>query len=336
MFFSGTFIETAVSVVGETSHIRTFVSSVTANANSQTKGRVMVDCKVFRERVLHYNHSLNPHSVHGLRAKPRGFGSDDTNTRGAEGFDTVSDDDLSLCSPTVYGFTFSLNKFGKMAINGLSYIKWDTETYAKLVLPNETKELLTIAVKGCHSIRLLHPSHVTDIISTRGRGNNIILHGEPGTGKTATVEALSEELRLPIFRIKISDLGVEAKQIELTLATYFEVAKIWDCVVLLDEADIFLESRSHRDIHSNAVSAVFLRLLETHDSPLFLTTNRLDSFDPGVKSRAHLVIDYGKLDFTRRRILWKTFLKAGKVEYTDEDLKKFSSEALNGRKVPFY
>lgn len=55
--------------------------------------------------------------------------------------------------------------------------------------------------------------------------------------------------------------------------------------MLLDEADVFLERRVNNDIKRNAMVGVFLRLLEYHQGILFLTTNRVSTFDDAFNSR---------------------------------------------------
>lgn len=46
-------------------------------------------------------------------------------------------------------------------------------------------------------------------------------------------------------------------------------------VVLLDEADVFLEERDVRDLNRNALVSVFLRALEYYEGILILTSNRV-------------------------------------------------------------
>ena len=56
-------------------------------------------------------------------------------------------------------------------------------------------------------------------------------------------------------------------------------------MLLLDEADVFLEKRDLRDVHRNAMVSIFLRLLEYHSGIMFLTTNRLETIDSAFDSR---------------------------------------------------
>lgn len=47
----------------------------------------------------------------------------------------------------------------------------------------------------------------------------------------------------------------------------------WEAILLMDEADIFLQERDIHDVRRNALVSIFLRELEYFDGTLFLTTN---------------------------------------------------------------
>ncbi|KAI1637533.1 hypothetical protein F4809DRAFT_661034 [Biscogniauxia mediterranea] len=53
----------------------------------------------------------------------------------------------------------------------------------------------------------------------------------------------------------------------------------WGALLLIDEADVFLERRSLRDMQRNAMVTVFLRVLEYYRGIFFLTTNRVSTFE---------------------------------------------------------
>lgn len=49
------------------------------------------------------------------------------------------------------------------------------------------------------------------------------------------------------------DLGLTAREVESKLETSFQLAQAWDCILLLDEADIFLAARTATDLERNAL-----------------------------------------------------------------------------------
>ena len=86
------------------------------------------------------------------------------------------------------------------------------------------------------------------------------------------------------------------------------MSKTWDCVVLLDEADVFLEQRTLTDLQRNALVSVFLRVLEYYDGILILTSNRVGTFDEAFKSRIQLALHYEGLNGEQRRKIWGNFI----------------------------
>ncbi|KAG7409993.1 hypothetical protein Forpe1208_v011154 [Fusarium oxysporum f. sp. rapae] len=80
-------------------------------------------------------------------------------------------------------------------------------------------------------------------------------------------------------------------------------------VVLLDEADVFLEQRSLVNLERNALVSVFLRVLEYYDGILILTSNRVGIFDEAFRSRIQLSLRYKNLGQAERYQIWENFLK---------------------------
>ena len=49
------------------------------------------------------------------------------------------------------------------------------------------------------------------------------------------------------------DLGLTAQSVEKALEDKFHLAQKWDCILLLDEADVFLAERTREDIKRNSI-----------------------------------------------------------------------------------
>jgi len=90
----------------------------------------------------------------------------------------------------------------------------------------------------------------------------MLLSGPPGVGKTLTAESVAEEMRAPLYTISAGDLGTEPQGVEAALGNILEMNTKWNAVLLLDEADVFLEARSAHDLERNKMVSIFLRLLE--------------------------------------------------------------------------
>lgn len=75
-----------------------------------------------------------------------------------------------------------------------------------------------------------------------------------GVGKTATAEAVAQKWGKPLFPITCGDLGLTPESVEKSVNGIFCLAHLWDCVLLLDEADVFISRRTHgSDLQRNAL-----------------------------------------------------------------------------------
>ena len=99
-------------------------------------------------------------------------------------------------------------------------------------------------------------------------------------------------------------LGTDAEAIAQNLQRVFQMARRWGCVLLLDEADVFVVRRGN-DIEQNAIVAEFLRSLEYFDGLMFMTTNRPDDIDEAIISRCAAIIDYEIPSATDIRRVWQ-------------------------------
>lgn len=103
------------------------------------------------------------------------------------------------------------------------------------------------------------------------------------------------------WQISAGELGTTVEKLEAQLPLIFQRADKWNAVLLLDEADVFLEQRSLHDVHRNALVSVFLRELEYYQGIMFLTINRVNQIDDAIASRIHLPLKYKSLGLNARR-----------------------------------
>src|SRR5437667_11797451 len=120
----------------------------------------------------------------------------------------------------------------------------------------------------------------------------------------------------------------------MNLANILHLARHWGAIVLLDEADVFLEQRSHENVNRNSLVSGFLRQLEYFQGAMFLTTNRVKTFDEAFQSRIHFALRYGKLGESARVKVWTEFLnRSGPNCLSPKNLKSLAGKDLNGRQV---
>ncbi|KAJ5161042.1 hypothetical protein N7492_006434 [Penicillium capsulatum] len=251
----------------------------------------------------------------------------------------MGESDLLICCPTVCCFSFKEKMFLECAVGALADVQWSPGSFECLKIPPKTKTLLSSLAET--RLDLVPTLPFDDIIDGKGRGLNILLHGPPGVGKTFTVEATAERFNLPLYSISAGELVVDhgdSNALEQQLETIFTIAKHFNAVLLLDEADAFMEARtSYHDNHNRLVT-VFLRKLEYYEGILFLTTNRMIQFDEAIINRTHLTIKYQGLTRDFRREVWKNLLSKaqtiqGPAIVGDDELQLLENFPLNGREI---
>ncbi|PVI02117.1 P-loop containing nucleoside triphosphate hydrolase protein [Periconia macrospinosa] len=235
----------------------------------------------------------------------------------------------------IFGFDIQEKKWVDIEVDNISDIQWNKNAFKTLAIEDESKELVNALVNN-----KINADKATDTVMGKGNGLILLLHGGPGTGKTLTAESVAEIAEKPLYRVTCGDIGTEPRQVEEYLQKVFYLGKIWDCVVLLDEADVFLEQRTLADLTRNALVSVFLRTLEYYDGILILTSNRVGTFDEAFKSRIQLALHYKKLDRAQREHIWTNFLDRLKdlgENFNEREIRDkinvLSAYEMNGRQI---
>lgn len=215
-------------------------------------------------------------------------------------------------------------------------VKWNDQAFQDLVMDKSAKMLV-------HSMVKQHSSQddaFDDIISGKGKGIIALFSGPPGSGKTLTAEAVAEITKRPLYSVSAGDLGIDPQTVDKTLSEILEQSHKWNAVLLLDEADVFLQQRHPQDVKRNALVSIFLRRLEYYQGILILTTNRIAQCDAAFESRVHISIQYPDLNESTRRKIWTTFLRKlreaqqnAAVDISEEDVSRLAKIEVNGRQV---
>lgn len=236
-----------------------------------------------------------------------------------------------ICTPLLRGYSLKTKTWLNFFVNCVEEIKWQTNAFDRLVLPKNQKEL----VLGFTESQQKYRETFDDVIEGKGRGMIILLCGPPGVGKTLTAESVAEEMKVPLYMMSAGDLGVDPRRVEQQLQDILEMCARWNAVCLLDEADVFLEQRSLHELERNKLVTIFLRILEYYEGTMFLTTNRVNTFDPAFQSRIHISLDYQELTTSSKKKVWKNFLDSfpEKHSITEKELHELALMSLNGRQI---
>jgi AAA+ superfamily predicted ATPase len=136
-----------------------------------------------------------------------------------------------------------------------------------------------------------------------------------------TAEGLAQKTNRRLIRIDATDFHYsDPSQVSQAFQKYFHCAHKWGTLLLLDEADVFLQSRKARDLAQNALVSVLLRELEYFKGVLIMTTNRVLTIDTAMESRIHYTVKFRDLNQTSLVQIFETFARQlNKENCRDED-----------------
>lgn len=217
----------------------------------------------------------------------------------------LTEDQKLCCTPMVRGYALKEKQWLSFFVNAVSDIPFNERAFSSLNLPKNQKELIL----GFTSVKQSYRSQFDDVIEGKGKGIIILLSGPPGVGKTLTAESVAEQMKVPLYIMAAGDLGLDPRTVEIKLQDVMSMCSRWGAILLLDEADIFLEERSLHELERNKLVSIFLRVLEYFEGIMFLTTNRVSTFDAAFQSRIHISLEYPALDKKSRKAIWENFLK---------------------------
>jgi SpoVK/Ycf46/Vps4 family AAA+-type ATPase len=129
------------------------------------------------------------------------------------------------------------NKPTVLNIDNLRHVQWTEDLFSNLVLLSEEKALLLAFAKS-HS---KSTAHFDNFVIGKEKDMIVLLDDPPGVGQTLTAESVAEEMQAPLYTMSAGELGTQAEGVERKLAEVLEMAMMWNAILLLVEADIFLE-----------------------------------------------------------------------------------------------
>jgi len=146
---------------------------------------------------------------------------------------------------------------------------------------------------------------IVTALKARGHGC-LCFHGAPGTGKTALAEHIAQQLERPLMIRRASDLVSKfVGETEQQMAAMFREAQAEKAVLLLDEADSFLQDRrgAQRTYEVTEVNEM-LQGMERYDGIFICTTNLMDSIDQAALRRFTFKIHFKPLTASQRETMF--------------------------------
>ncbi|MES2942671.1 MAG: ATP-binding protein [Pseudomonadota bacterium] len=160
---------------------------------------------------------------------------------------------------------------------------------------------------------------IVEALKNRSHGS-LCFYGPPGTGKTALAEHIASALDQPLIIKQASDLMSKyVGETEQNMAAMFREAEAEKAVLLLDEADSFLQDRrgAQRTYEVTEVNEM-LQGMERHHGIFICTTNLLESLDQAALRRFTFKIKFMPLTGPQREAMFVTeALEGDAAQLTD-------------------
>jgi SpoVK/Ycf46/Vps4 family AAA+-type ATPase len=161
---------------------------------------------------------------------------------------------------------------------------------------------------------------IVEALKARGHGT-LCFYGAPGTGKTALAEHIARSLDKPLLIKQASDLMSKfVGETEQNMAAMFREAEAEKAVLLLDEADSFLQDRrgAQRTYEVTEVNEM-LQGMERFAGIFVCTTNLMDRIDQAALRRFAFKIRFKPLTGTQREKMFVTEALGGDASLLSAD-----------------
>lgn len=172
-------------------------------------------------------------------------------------------------------------------------------------------------------------------LKCKEKGINILLYGEPGTGKTEFAKTLAKEMAANLYSIGESTNSYiaeddESSRYKQLLRTQAILEKDINTIIMVDEADDILSecylSCSSKNMDDNISKIRVNRLLENNNQPTIWITNNIHSMDKAYLRRFTYAINFTRPKKPVQEEMWRKSLKANNLPADDETTKKFADK----------
>ncbi len=165
-------------------------------------------------------------------------------------------------------------------------------------------------------------ARIVEALKARGHGS-LCFYGAPGTGKTALAEHIAKSLDKPLLVKQASDLMSKfVGETEQNMAGMFREAENEKAVLLLDEADSFLQDRrgAQRTYEVTEVNEM-LQGMERFNGIFVCTTNLMDRIDQAALRRFTFKIRFKPLTAVQREKMFVIEALAGDAGALTDEVK---------------
>lgn len=206
----------------------------------------------------------------------------------------------------------------------------------EIIMSNLVRETIEDAIAFCkHRDTIVEEWELKRFLKGNGGCLGINMHGNPGTGKSISAEAIAKAIGRKIIMVKLSEMVDSLQgQTEKNLSLLFDVAEDEGHVILFDEADSLLSKRSSGTNNSDATNLIkshLLNLLDRKNAIVIFTTNFFKNYDRAFIRRILFNIHFPDPELSELKKIWEFHLtpKVPK-EVTYEELAEMSIGLTGG------
>jgi SpoVK/Ycf46/Vps4 family AAA+-type ATPase len=164
-------------------------------------------------------------------------------------------------------------------------------------------------------------------LAKKARGVNVLLYGQPGTGKTELAKTLCSHIGADLY--SCSDIAEREDdqdkwdvRLEETLMAMALLAGDRNSVLLFDEAEDVFNKGSQKDISKMFVN----RLLEDNATPVIWTTNGIEEIDPAHLRRFSFALELRTPPFGARFRVWSTELQKNGLNLSQAEIAEIARD----------
>jgi SpoVK/Ycf46/Vps4 family AAA+-type ATPase len=214
-------------------------------------------------------------------------------------------------------------------------VRQPSVTFDQVILPESVAYQLKMIVAHVRHARVLLDDWGLGRILPYGRGVTVLFAGPPGVGKTASAEAIANELGKPLLTANYAEIeNCFVGETEKNISRVFREAAEAGAVLFLDEADGMVYSRDagNRTWENRQVN-VLLQELERFDGLCIMATNRKLALDEALERRMTVKIEFEKPGADLRRQIWRKHLPSRMPIGADVNIDRLAEADLTGGEI---
>jgi len=235
----------------------------------------------------------------------------------------VLEEDIDLLPQFTRGFDLERNIWGLFDVDEVKPITFNDNAWKHIVLEESSKTIIEEVV-GAFDF------NKEALAGEEETGLVMLLHGPSGIGKTATVEAIAEYFRRPLYSLPLGILPLDTTLLGDTLTSRLDMARTWNAIILIEAGDILMQTQRENDpiMEEHIRISTILEFFQHHRCIVFVTAR---TTCPVYMSHFALTIQYHELDADSRQTLWSSMLSSEGDNISRRDIEELSRVAVNGR-----